>query len=116
METLEFPLVFEKCPVCGCPDTVGNMVAEEEKTKGKLDKALKGCKEAQQTVVVDPRKMTGLIMKVPVIIWYKDVCAGCGIERYTRIERQDVIPQQRLEHLPPELGGNLPTGFPPFAR
>ena len=113
MEKLDFPLVFEKCPMCGCPDTVANLVADEEKTKGKLDKALKVCKEAVQTVVADPRKMMGLIMKVPVIIWYRDVCAGCGIERYIRIERQDVVPQQKL---PPGMLDQMPPGFPPFAR
>ncbi len=89
IQELSFPLAFEKCPVCGCEETIAALEVDKEKKKGTIGKDVKPCVITQAVMVVDPRLQQAIIAPrpVPTLLFLLDVCARCGVMYCRRVEK-----------------------------
>lgn len=99
---IKFPMEFNKCPICGCPDTVCQIATEELKEKGKI---LRGAFVSLEKVIV-PLEQPHLVATVSLLVCHYDVCAECGTRYCTRVDRTTGMAQ-------PIMGpGKGPPPFP----
>lgn len=80
-----FPKMFDKCPICGCTDTVCRKACEGEPsiaagTFVSLKKSI--------TPIADQSHLTTLALKG--ILIHTDVCWDCGFEYCTKAEKVTV--------------------------
>ena len=85
-----YPKTWDKCPVCGCTDTIANSVLQEEKDKGKIGKEAKAYISQTQSLIAD---MTKAFLTAPVITAYYDICVDCGIVYCVHVEVVQASPQ-----------------------
>lgn len=109
---MEFPIIFNKCPLCGCPDTVTRLACEEEMEKGIIPKDAPVALERTQIPLMGkvPPKLT---VRMLIASW--DVCAGdppgsCGHRYCTRVDIVTTPVQVQAPKMPGP-GGQFP-GFP----
>ena len=85
----DFPMIFPECPICKCKETVANTAFREEIKNG--NKAIPilttHCLDQEVRLLQDPRTAK---FSAPAIILMWDVCAGCGIRRLIRAEKQNM--------------------------
>jgi len=96
-EEITYPLEFNKCPACGCEDTVSKKVAEEEIEKGRMKEGYTPALTQDTTPIFDPREVIIFQRRVPVLITFYDVCVACGCYYCVRIEKGEgmVTPQMQ---------------------
>lgn len=93
-EKLDFPVEFKKCPICGHGGkTIAQLVSEELKEKGKIPQNAFVSLEQRTTALQNPQ----LVLAVPLLIHHHDICAKCGMEYCTRVEKATGIPKFRTE-------------------
>lgn len=78
---MEFPVTFDKCPVCGERDTVTRQACKNEPSVPKdtfisMDKVV--------TPIQDPNKIS--LPQVKCLLTHYDICARCGTRYCTRAE------------------------------
>ncbi len=76
---MEFPKVFDKCPLCKCPETLCKLAWEEDVELGKISQASKDMFVSAEKIavpLVDPKR--GVALSVTVLVYHYDVCAKCG--------------------------------------
>lgn len=79
----KFPMEFNKCPICGCPDTISRLAYKQEVVdKGKGPEAF-ASSEKRPIPLIDPQKAT---LSVPVLLEHYDTCARCGMRYCTKAE------------------------------
>ena len=102
-----FPIVYDKCPNCGHDERLAEMVANQEKAKGKLRPEAPAYIQVAQTVFADP---TRLLLTVPVLMSCYDVCFKCGAYYCVRAE----MTTARIGAPPPgdQKGFGFPQRFP----
>ncbi len=84
----KFPHSWDKCPVCGCKETVDGKVKAEEVANGKMGKDYEVYQFAQKAVIMDvtrPRPP----LRVPMVTAVYDICANCGILRCVKVVKQE---------------------------
>jgi len=82
---MEFPKDFEKCPICGHKDTVARLaLADEPPILGLGFPAMK----KEITPIQD--FMTISTPTTKVITRHYDLCAKCGFEYCTRVEKMAI--------------------------
>ena len=101
-----FPIVFDKCPSCGCEETLTKLAWDEE-----VDEDSKQIPVGHRNVVVqlvDPRRGPKLMM--PMLVMNFDICANpeCGLERCVAAMKVRAPVSGRMP------GGQMPGGMPPF--
>ena len=108
---MEFPIVFEKCPLCGCTETVTRMACEEEKEKGVIPKDAFVAFERTQMPLMGkiPPKLT---VRILVASW--DLCVDCGNKYCTRVDIQTVPVSVQGPKMPGQQPGHMGQfpGFP----
>jgi len=80
----QFPIIFERCPICKNPDTVTQLAYKErilDKGKGSADQFTSAEKIA--VPLTDPRTVA---LSVDVLVFHYDVCVGCGTRYCTKVE------------------------------
>ena len=110
MAESRFPIVFEKCPICGCGDTTCRLAYQEEVVdKGKGPEAF-ASSEKRLTPLVDVRSA---MLTVPTLVEHYDNCAGCGFRYCTKAE----IVNAGISMQKPPPGRNTgPGGFLPMGH
>lgn len=108
---LKFPMVFDKCPICGSKKRLIQTAMEEE--------GYKNTQTALQTIQIGLVDQVGLSRPtIPVLRILIDACINpkCGALYITSVEKQVGAPQrpgQRPGQMPPGLGelrGSGPLG------
>lgn len=95
---MEFPLIYDKCPVCGCKERVLETIANEEKKQGKLPKDLLFSSTPQIALVLAGPQT---ILSAHSVLRYTDNCRRCGYEYTFRIEHK-VMPWPPPSIIPSE--------------
>jgi len=99
-----FPIEFNKCPICGCPDTVCRLAYKQEIVdKGRGPEAF-ASSEKRPVPLMDPRSAA---LAIPMLIEHLDTCARCGLRYCTKAE----IAIGKVGMMPPGMG-QPPGGFP----
>ena len=93
---MEYPKVFEQCPICHSSERVLEAEVNEEKRKGKIPQDRIATSQMTMLPVVDPISMTGL--SAPVLTVFKDICGGCGFE-YPHVITKQILPRHQIEQL-----------------
>ena len=104
-----FPLVWEKCPLCGCKETVANKLKEEEVAKGNiLDKSIHAAIAQSVTPIMDMREIFA-VRTVPVLVTFYDICLNpeCGVYYPVRVEKM----MQKIDSSQGPPPGPLPPGM-----
>jgi hypothetical protein len=106
-----FPIDFPKCPFCGSTETLAPLVLKEKEQRGFKEETPFPALTKMLAPLIPIEKAVGITL--PMITLYKDICAGCGIERCTRADIADVP----ITMAPPPGGGmGGPPGFRPGAH
>lgn len=95
---MDFPLTYDKCPLCGCKERVLENIANEEKAKGKLPKDMLFSSTIPQIALVLAAPQT--LLSARSIVRYTDNCRRCGYEYTFRIEHK-VMPWPPPNIVPP---------------
>ncbi len=84
-----FPKIFPTCPICNGTKTIANLAYDEEIASGNKKIPIDTFKgmSVQPVLLVAPES-AGL--SIPALIVFKDICASCGTEWCTRIEKQNL--------------------------
>lgn len=108
-EELQFPIEFDKCPVCGSTRRLVALVTDEEIEKGNIKKETKGKIPflSGRAAIFDPTalKLISIPSHCPVLVGYFDICLECGTLYCTKIEKH--IGHVQVERKP---------GIPPFGK
>lgn len=97
-DKLTFPLKFSKCPNCGSNRRPAEIVANEQKAKGKMAKEQPIAADRNLAIIADiPTVIQGLSM-VPVLTYLGDTCADCGLKYTVEVQRQD-LPASEVQKL-----------------
>ena len=109
---LAFPIITDKCPVCGSTERVAQIVGEEEATKGKLPKGTPMSLLTSPSVMADMKAIMLSIGKVTVLISIFDVCANCHAVYASRIDKlekttDEVQQMMGIRPLPPGHRGQV---------
>ncbi len=99
-EKLNFPLTFDKCPLCGDDRTVARMVADGEVDKGKITPGMATGTGIGSMSIADPTKT---VLVAPALTWLKDICVGCGFEYVVFIHCKDLPVTAVMKGLPKEF-------------
>lgn len=99
---LKFPLTWDKCPCCGSTEAVADMVAKEEKAKGRIGKNMKACIIQVISPITDSRLA---LLNVPILISHWDTCYKCGAVYSRNTDKTEGTIQQ-----------GSPPGSAPFQR
>lgn len=106
VEESKFPMVFNKCPICGCPDRICQLAYNEEVKKGRAQESLASDVGRIMTPLNSPSKA---ILFVNVLVKHYDDCAKCGMRYCIKAEvvqgKIGMIPQQ-------QKGFGFPQGDP----
>ena len=86
MAKSRFPIVFEKCPHCGCEETITQLAWAEEAEKGRVNKDTIVAAEHLNIPLIDPKKPP--ILSAGILLLHVDWCANpeCGMRRLTKAE------------------------------
>lgn len=96
-EKSRFPIIFEKCPNCGCTETTCRLAYKEEVVdKGKGPEAF-ASSEKRPIPLLDPRSS---VLTVPTLVEHYDACAKCGLRYCTKAE----IVNAGIRMQPPQPG------------
>jgi hypothetical protein len=78
MAESRFPMTFDKCPYCGCTETIARLAWQEEAEKGSVDKDTFIASQIIKVPLIDLKKFTGVTARILLI--YIDWCADpqCG--------------------------------------
>ncbi len=98
VNTIQFPIVFKRCPLCGCEDTVLARYKKENKLNAVIATFRLLVPLADMTQVVSPQ--------IPAIELLKDVCAGCGHEYVTIINKISIRAQFNVKGMSGPLSGS----------
>ena len=109
MTESKFPIVFEKCPICGCLDTITQVAWDEEAEKGRVNKDTPVSAQHLQIPLMDPKKPP--LLSVGILIQNVDYCAECGAGY---CKGANVITGQ-VGMAPPKGQGRPPGGMGPFS-
>jgi len=71
-----YPKSFLVCPCCGSPDSVMEMVTQEERDKGHVRKEGRSALQVIQAGVADPIHQKIIGTKIPIITVMIDVCGN----------------------------------------
>lgn len=82
---MEYPIVFDQCPICHAHGLVVKPEVDQEKEKGKIPDERVPCCEEKVLPIID---YSGPRISAPVLFIYKDICANCGYEYVTFIKRR----------------------------
>lgn len=107
-EEFKFPKYFEKCPICGCPDTTCRLAYKQEVVEKKRGPDAFASSEKRPTPLIDPRKAT---LVTPVLVEHFDTCAKCGLRYCTKAE----ITQGKIGTIPGMKGQGFQQGDPRFS-
>lgn len=77
---VEFPILFEKCPSCGCKDTVTRLAYKQEVVDKDKGPDTFASFEKRPVPLIAPTLMATLLVK------HFDTCAGCGLYYCTKAE------------------------------
>ena len=77
------PIEFKECPICRCPDTVCQLVGEEEKQAGKAQKDAFFSMEK----IITPLNNPALVGVGTGLLCHYDICAKCGFRYCTRVDK-----------------------------
>lgn len=108
MAESRFPIFFEKCPNCGCTETLTRLAWDEEAEKGRVNKDTPVAAEHIATPLIDPKKPP--VLSASILIQHFDTCAGCGMRYCTKAEigtgpiTMQQAPLGRQGHNPPFFG------------
>ncbi len=94
------PLMF-KCPKCGGVRTVSRIFTDDELAARKMELPPFTALKQFAVPLVDAKLC---IATVPVVCCYYDVCADCGTEYCTKVER-GTIPLQQVTRMIPKGHG-----------
>lgn len=111
-EQSRFPLVFEKCPNCGCTETVTRLAWDEEAAKGKVNKDTPVAAEHLQIPLLDPKKAIGI--SAGILLLHVDWCANteCGMRRCVKAEVvTGAVGMGPASGQKPGPGGLIPKGY-----
>ncbi len=88
MEKREFPLRFNKCPVCGCEETVCGSVEATERANGRFQSDFHPTLAVETVAIFDPTLAQQLLVprRVPALVAYLDACARCGCVYCRKVE------------------------------
>ena len=92
---MNYPLKFDRCPICHSQKRVIEYEVNAEKAKGKIGKDRIPTTSISMYPVFDP--LAGPSLSSPVITVYRDICV-CGHEYITLITRQE-LPRHQIEQL-----------------
>ncbi|KKK96611.1 hypothetical protein LCGC14_2661030 [marine sediment metagenome] len=84
MAKSRFPIVFEKCPYCGCTETITRIAWDEEAEKGRVNKDTPVSAEHLQIPLLDPKK--AIPISCGMLLLHIDWCAKCGRRRLAKAE------------------------------
>jgi len=101
-------MVFEKCPSCGCTETLTRLAWDEEAEKGRVNKDTTVAAEHLQCPLIDPKKPIGI--SAGILLLHVDWCAACGMRYCTRA---DIATGQVGMGPPPGQRDGPPGGFIP---
>jgi len=91
-QELEFPIVHDKCPVCGWTKTVTGIMKDEEVAKGKVPEGTRMIALRALTPIAEIQTIMRGLSIVPVLTFEFDVCANpdCGAFYCVGVGRQDM--------------------------
>lgn len=100
-EKLNYPLKFDKCPLCGETKHVARTIADELVEKGTMTPGMPAGTNLGAVTIKDPTKT---VLTAPNILKVYDICARCGHEHvvYVNCKETPVLAQ-----VPPD-----PNQFP----
>ena len=104
-----FPLIWKKCPLCGCKETVANAMKNEEVAKGNiLDGSINAAIAQTATPIMDLREIFA-VRTVPVLVTLYDICLNpeCGVYYPVRVEKV----MQKIDASQGPGPGALPPGM-----
>lgn len=107
-----FPIIFEKCPYCGCTDTLTKLAWEEEAEKGRVNKDTPVAAEHIQVPLIDPKKTIGIT--AGILLLHVDWCANPECGRRRLISAEVVTGQVGMGPAPGRNtgpSGLMPKGF-----
>lgn len=108
MAESRFPIVFDKCPLCGCTETLTRLAWDEEAEKGRVNKDTPVAAEHIATPLIDPMRPPKL--SASFLLQHFDTCAGCGMS-YCKKAEIGTGPVT-MKQMPPGMQGpSMPPGF-----
>ena len=118
-QELQFPIVHDKCPVCGWTKTVAEIMRDEAAAKGKVPKDCHIVAMRAVTPITEIQTILQGLSIVPVLTFEFDVCANpdCGAFYCVNILRQDMSGSdiQKMMGIAPQPQQSLP-GLQGFNR
>jgi len=111
----EYPVKFDKCPLCGCKERLLEEIGNELRQKGKVgDRYLSSADPPISMLQLDPTKPT---LSAPSVTAITDICARCGFKYTTMVIKQDVpITGKIIQPGQGKQPGQGPGGPFPFMR
>ena len=102
---MEYPKLFDKCPSCGCEETIAQMEANKEVEAGRMRPGTKLPMIIIQTPLFDAQKLAKIVATHPIelLVSFVDACTMCGT-LYCR----DVQKQQGIVTNDPNVQKGLP--------
>jgi len=88
-EGLKFPIVHDKCPVCGRPRSITQRVRDEEVAKGRVPKDMPVVALRAVSPITEMKTILLGLSIVPVLTHELDVCE-CGVVYSVNSVRQDM--------------------------
>jgi len=107
---MEYPKVFEECPICHCRERVLENEINEEKKAGRIGTDRIPCSQQKFLGIMDPTRYQ---IAFPVLKVYLDICANCGFEYPHTIDRDKMTQDQLMNLLRQQMGMGIP---PPPGR
>jgi hypothetical protein len=115
MAESRFPIVFEKCPHCGCTETLTKLAWDEEAEKGRVNKDTPVAAEHLKVPLIDPTKTIGITGGI--LLLHVDWCANPECGRRRLVKAEVVTGKVGIGPPPGQQGwpsGGQGFGMPPF--
>lgn len=97
---MDYPIVFDQCPICHATQKVVKHEVDQEKEKGKIPEDRIACSQQRILPIMD---FTGPRISAPVLFIYKDICANCGYEHNVYIERRVMADHEIRAFMTPKI-------------
>jgi len=82
---MEFPMIFERCPICGCKNTVCREACADEPS------IPKGTFVSMEKKITPIQNLTAISTPTTrVLLRHYDTCAKCGLDYCTRVEKTTI--------------------------
>ena len=115
---MNYPIKFEKCPVCGSDKRIVNEETKIEIEKGNLPDGAKIPALISQSKLVDMSTQMLLVRKsFPVLMGFIDICADCGTLYCVEVQKATGVIDPQVRSQPPGMyrpngdGGQAPPFF-----